>query len=105
MAGPDNTSEINTLRKGMRYLLLFGLTTGCHRGAWELRIISASVLGSYPALNDREIALDGVGVVVVPDIFLGRVVLDTMVGVEGANNAIDGRLVALKTAVCISSSK
>src|ERR1700677_824217 len=31
-----HTSEINTLRKRMRYLWLFGLTTGRHRGAWEL---------------------------------------------------------------------
>src|SRR6202453_1141199 len=34
-----HTSEINTLRKRMRYLWLFGLTTGRHRGAWELLIL------------------------------------------------------------------
>jgi hypothetical protein len=43
-----------------------------------------------PALHDREVAFDGVGIVVIPDIFLRRVAHDAMVGVESARDAIDG---------------
>jgi hypothetical protein len=51
------------------------------------------------AFDDREISLDGVGVVVIPDVFLGRAIRDTMAGVESARDAVDWRLVALEPAV------
>jgi hypothetical protein len=43
-------------------------------------------------LHDGKVALYGVGVVIIPDVFLSRVVHDAMVGVKGARGQRTARL-------------